>query len=221
MEEWTSLRDVAMHLESYLHSTASQQDSSTTEAGDPPSLELSLHIVDVRPDLEALGVDPAKREELAAVLEENLDKMASGLQGLFENAWRSVSGDADIQCATRRALHKLHADRFVQEAHERAQRLLQLVQLQQTSDFNTTGGEGAEWTDATRALMERVYQQHPKLEAHEKKLLAEVSGLSLRQISIWVRIPSISILAQLRVALEPLSIVAFVPQIAEAVPELI
>lgn len=186
---WKALRDTSAQWSTLIKTAdtphAALQARSHTL---PPQLRLQKHIANVRCDLQELGLDTEIAERCASAFEQSLRSASDEFQRGFEEAWIAVGTDPVVADTAQSALVKLHEDGFKSEVACRKAIMISsikdqhLERLTSASDSTLSGN----WTEATRALMERVYQEHPKLEAHEKRLLAEASGLSLRQISIWV-----------------------------------
>jgi len=182
--DWEALRRAAAEWETLLGQLppkiTGNKDASSRQ---PPTLGLWTLIKDIRPQLRLMKLDEEKIEQCALIYEDSLQQASTEMQQAFELAWASLEGDSGSLNEGQAALARLHKERFLAETAFRQRIAIEMIESRHLA---VTGSENAEWTEETRALMERVYQQHPKLEAHEKKLLAEVSGLSLRQISIWV-----------------------------------
>lgn len=164
--------------------------ASSHDLTPPPNLNLMQYVPDIQSELEVCDNQMRERvETFARIFRENLERTSQEIQQAFEASWCQVRGEDISKNQTQEALIKLFQKQFAGEVQERktiAIRALTRPHLAYQVQEEMENASGAEWTDETRALMERVYQQHPKLEAHEKKVLSEVSGLSLRQISIWV-----------------------------------
>lgn len=186
---WSTIHDICTEwLELACDIAPAKATTFFVQHGDPPYLALQAHIPNIRHDLEKAGLRLEEVEDCAAIFEKNLIQMSTEMQLTFAKAWKEISGGPEGRKQSQDALIELHISSFQTEIAWSTRRVLDLAATQRFSNGDICKAEEmtAEWTDETRALMERVYQQHPKLEAHEKKLLAEASGLSLRQISIWV-----------------------------------
>lgn len=162
----------------------------------PPDLALHTMLPDIQPDLWSLGLTSLQVRDCTAIFQNTLLAASTELQATFARNWLQIRGDEEMRFKSQAALRTIYIDGFGEEIARSHSRILELAAAAAAAGraacVDSMKGDEAnvEWTDETRALMERVYQQHPKLEAHEKKLLAEASGLSLRQISIWVSLHS-------------------------------
>lgn len=187
--EWEALYNASQKLKVMLElagaeDVAESEDGQCSEA--PPDLQLSSYIPDIQEALRQHLPSAVGFQELVDMYERSLISDARHLQATFESGWTECKGVDVAVMQGRQALIRLHTVAFKEAAAYRKEVILARLRGQQDMQTDSVGEKGCEWTDETRALMERVYQQHPKLGAHEKKVLSEVSGLSLRQISIWV-----------------------------------
>lgn len=185
--KWESLGQISGEWIALLGIREDTAGRVSHEVEPAPFLNLQQFISDPSYELRACGLSTEQIKECSAILDANLRGLAEQFQSAFQAAWIKVHGNARTREMARDTLDKLHCERFKEEVLLRRNRLVEILKEQKLASEELLDSETVgEWTDETRALMERVYQQHPKLEAHEKKLLSEVSGLSLRQISIWV-----------------------------------
>lgn len=190
-QRWAQLGDICASLESVLKKNAVPEEVQSLDRlqSTPPHLDLQQYVPNVMLRLEACDFSTHLNPGIRPILEATLVERCRRLQQSFEEAWYRLQGDSPARHMAEQALQTLHVKRFQEDAAQDLQLLTEILQRyagETSRNDQIDKSSGSEWTDETRALMERVYQQHPKLEAHEKKLLAEVSGLSLRQISIWV-----------------------------------
>lgn len=187
-QEWKTLHSVCSEWEALICSVVPEiANVSTAQREEPPQLLLHNLIPEIRSDLHRFDLKPEQVEGCGQIFEQSLLSTSCDMQAVFQDAWSQIPDSEEVRSESQSALVKLHEQRFKAEIVWRRGRLLELAAAAKSSPSAMKCEDmAAEWTEETRALMERVYQQHPKLEAHEKKLLAEASGLSLRQISIWV-----------------------------------
>lgn len=188
-EDWEKLARIAEENRKYLEPQYTPLvHESENELVDPPNLALQNHICDITSDLHGYGLSQEQLHTCVLVYENSMHETSREFQKSFETNWLRLTGDLEFRDLAQRTLVKLYQDRFNDQLSSRRNLAITLIRRANTPNITSSDDAegGGEWTDQTRALMERVYQQHPKLEGHEKKLLAEVSGLSLRQVSIWV-----------------------------------
>lgn len=199
---WETLHTLSVECVALVESMSPRLSSiSLSEYQDAPQLALRATIPDIRPELILAGIASEQVEACVLIFESGLLSLGQELQLAFEKAWMEFPNVEEICTRSQIALIELYSSNFRAEVDWRRTRVMQLAMAangQMSADSCRGDPTNPEWTEETRALMERVYQQHPKLEAHEKKLLAEASGLSLRQISIWV-----SLILHLLSTLEP------------------
>lgn len=186
--EWAAIRETSERWDTFLQAVGLTEESQTSSRQQAaPMLKLHEFIPCIKAELELYIVDEVEVRQYASMFADILHKLSTDIQGTFEEAWRNLPGEGQGLRLSQNALTQLHTRGFLEAIAGHKKTLFEKLQTIVKPDRgDSTGGRVGEWTDNTRALMEEVYQQHPKLEAHEKKLLAEVSGLSLRQISIWV-----------------------------------
>lgn len=186
VDEWEALHGTSLKLAALVQNALLDQGHpqpvSRKRMDSVPDIQLLAGIPNLRNDLARIDIGEDRVERCASMYETSLRALGQELQKSFEDTWCNLLDDPSIPKQTQAALIQLYERRFLEEIDSRRTIIFQLVSEQTKDDIEQSG----EWTDETRALMERVYQQHPKLEAREKKVLSEVSGLSLRQISIWV-----------------------------------
>lgn len=189
-EEWETLAGIAAKLDAYLSPLCIPHlpDEENSSYDSPPSLALQRYMLDITSDLQSYALSQDHLRFCVRTYDDSLHETRVDFQQSFQADWSRISGTPECRVQMQRTLAKLYQDSFIKEVLFRKAQIINFIQRENiakaASSLDIEGG--GEWTDETRALMERVYQQHPKLEGHEKKLLAEVSGLSLRQVSIWV-----------------------------------
>lgn len=187
---WTHILNICNTFENIFNECGSPickpQDALRTLPA--PRLPLVQYIEDLQGELLTCGLDISKAKLCSSIYEESLTARATEVQLSLQESWLAI-GTQDADDA-RGALVRLHVNCFRQDVQDRRERIMQLVRGHLADGHSNDSDENidlCQWTSEARKLMEQVYQRLPRLEQHEKKTLSEVSGLSLRQITIWVR----------------------------------
>lgn len=188
---WQAIDDACMDIIDLLQKAP---NSDSVLQGSEPSLATRSNVPDLhleekaRRMIENMNIAKGSwsgRQAYLSVLQAHLERLATDVQSNFKKQWIERLSYSQISSMTQEAVITIHIKRFEEEMNH-CRQLLEGSFLNE-SPMEDSATIGHEWTTEARSLMEHVYQKLPRLEQHEKKTLAEVSGLSLRQITIWVR----------------------------------
>jgi len=134
----------------------------------------------------AAAIDQAYRrhlEEVASKFSSEYSRDQETLVGL---------GDAESIDRTRFSLWELYTRQFTNLCTQSEQKIIEhasqyVLSQASVSPSNLPANlESRTWDDRTRETLEEAWQRNTKLNMAEKKRLAATTGLSIRQISIWV-----------------------------------
>ena len=86
------------------------------------------------------------------------------------------------------ALRRIYADSFDALARNLTGDIVGVVRRRRAVFMAEASGEndGKAWDPQAKALLEKAWERNQKLNAAEKRKLAEGCGLTTRQVSIWV-----------------------------------
>ncbi|CAD6580654.1 MAG: hypothetical protein CYPHOPRED_001328 [Cyphobasidiales sp. Tagirdzhanova-0007] len=141
------------------------------------------------PQLGLEGLKSSAAEECSARYVSQLQDVASKLQRHFREAFDLLQGEEDSSMHKMglQALRRIYADSFDALARNLTGDIVGVVRRRRAVFMAEASGEndGKAWDPQAKALLEKAWERNQKLNAAEKRKLAEGCGLTTRQVSIW------------------------------------
>lgn len=183
---------VANEFSTILHTSSPQPKRSSNLCAKPLCLEQQFRPICM--DLEELGLSRRQAVDLNNIFADQISKVVAGLEANYVKAIALLEGDHHILSKSHDALHLAATNQFGRALESARQAVMdQAQQYLARTQHDSQDGSNREyerptssWSDKSRGLLEAAWQRNQKVNTAEKKKLSEATGLSVRQISIWV-----------------------------------